>query len=803
MTGFLTAFFAAVLAACPGAELPGVEYRDGAVGEVTETNGVLRVEKRNALGTIVVRRAVVKAKRGSILQCSADVRTLTPVNPGAAKAFLRVYSGRENLAWQRKPCGAKATESPYFDYLVNRPVRQFARCEVGESGEAVPVVVFSGEPAVAEWSGFRVEDAKAADAEWHRRTDLSRRPPDRSATMMDEREFDALLAKDVEHVAALGEAGGGTVLLVDGRPVPPVLYKPIPFGTGVPFTGEGRVFEEAGVDLQVCNVRFGVGGGRLGFWSKDGFDAAGAVRRVKDFMRSAPRSLFLLTIRCDAYPEYALEHPDEIWRRLDGTPVYGTCSQGEKTPSAAAPKGRWPWVSNHSRVWREDVKARMTEFVAALKAAGLAKRVIGVHIAGYHDGQFAVPVADFSKSALAAFADWQRERFGEVRWTGLPDFGRGEFLDPAANPHAAEYQRFAKHAPMRMQEDFARHLKKLFAKPIVCGRWCMNPYGGSIMATLDFEPFVNSSALDFLVAQPAYHRRAPGLNLGVRVPLESFRRHRKLFLNEFDLRTWHGRSGENEPRGIFLSEARDPGEWRSIHRKLAGQMIANGMGWWYFDMADNWFDEPAIMKEIADVRGELDAVPGRSVAEAAFVIDEEGVLLRNRIGNVLPMREVNGTHEQLQTLAASGVPFDVVLVGDVLRGTVDPSRYRALVLAGFYRIDSPRRGMIAKALAAGTGVIALADSGAVEGRDALEGCLKIAEPGGLSAEAFHDFCVKAGAYVPAAYGLQVDVNDAFASVHCLKSGHYDFRTPKGWKRTVVPLDLEGGDSIWLKRKGGE
>ena len=801
-----------------------VDWRKGAKGRVVFGADFIRIEKQNDSGSVVVTpREPVAAGKGEVLQAAAGVSVEGAVDPERSRGFLRIYSGRENLAWQRNACGGKASDAPQFKTFVNaapgNETRQLARCVVDASGAAHPVIVVEGRRSVSVWRHWTVEGAKKADAAWHERTTERREAPDRSATLMDEAAFDRMLAQDGDHVARLVRREEGARLEIDGKGVPPVFYKPIPFGMGVPFTGEGKVFERAGVNLQVVNVRFGVGGGRIGFWSKDGFDVAGAVRRVKDFMRSAPESLFLLTIRCDAYPEYAAEHPDEIWRRRDGSPVYGTCSQGEKTPSAKPPPGKWLWVSNHSLVWRDDVKRHMTSFVAALRDAGLAKRIVGVHLAGYHDGQFATPAEDFSPCALRAFESWQKETLGEVRWTGVPVFDDGEFVDPQKNPHAAEYQKFLKWGPMRMQEDFARHLKRAFGKPIVVGRWCMTPYGGALMSTLDFTPFLSSDVIDFLVAQPAYHRRAPGLVGGVRVPLASFREHGKLFLNEFDTRTWHGRSGETEPRAIFLSEATDLAMWETVHRKLAGQMFAQRMGWWYFDMADNWFDEPSILAEIASVRREADARL-RTASDwrpsAAFVIDEEGCLLRNRVGRKLSMREAHGTAEQLQRLAGSGVPFDTCVAADFLKTPSLAARYKVLVLCGFYRIDAKRRAFVESARKAGQRLVFLVDAGALGGADAIGGDLRIDEPCGLTAAAFGEIVRLAGGYVPTRHGLQVDMNGDFVSLHCVIPGHYDFALPFAADVTNLktgqaisgvtsfPLDLVGGETRWYsleKSKG--
>jgi AraC-like DNA-binding protein len=267
-----------------------VDWRGGATGKVSVVDGALRIEKRNDAGMVVVTTAPFPVKPGKIVQGYAACYLEGAVDPLKASGYVRLWSGRENLNWVRKHFGATASDSPLFQRMVNTPpgefTRKLCRAESGAAGVTAAIVV-EGAPSVSVWRDWGAEDAAAADKVWYKRTSDDRRPPDRSGTMMDEAAFDVALAKDVEHSAVMADTPAGGVLTVDGKAVPPVLYKPIPFGMGVPFTGEGRIFEKSGVNLQTVNIRLGVGHGRIGFWSKNGFDCAGAVRRVKDFIRAA------------------------------------------------------------------------------------------------------------------------------------------------------------------------------------------------------------------------------------------------------------------------------------------------------------------------------------------------------------------------------------------------------------------------------------------------------------------------------------------------------------------------------------
>jgi hypothetical protein len=800
-----------------------VEWQRGATGTVSVKNGALRIEKSNARGMVVVELAEpFTVKSGLLLQGYAACFNETPADPYEAKAYIRMWSGERPANWKQWDYGlfAKAaTESPAFTQLVNAPPGQFTRklcrVRVGESGKVTAAIVVEGSPSVTVWRGWGAEDAEPADKAWRRRAVSERKAPDRSGSLIDESAFDAAVLADREHSARMVKTAGGAVLEVDGKVAPPILYKPRPFGHGEPFTSDARAFDAAGIRLQSFGIRLGEGANCPGFWTKNGFDCAGALACVKKFMRSAPDSLFVVTIHCDAYPEYSSEHPEEVWMRPDGTVVFGGNVHAEKNAPSKKSPNTWPWVSNHSLVWRRDVKRIMTDFIGGLKRTGLSKRIVGFHLAGYHDGQFALRVADVSKPALAAFREWQRKEYGKVRWNSAPQFpDKVLMLDPVKDEAQIAFQKFLKWAPMDMQDDFADHLKKQFGKPIVVGRWAMSAFGGGISATVDFTPFTRSRSMDFLVTQPHYHLRIPGIACNVRPPLDSFRKNAKMFLNELDLRTWHGQGGAPEARAVYLSEAQDLPMWKTIHRRLAGQMLANRMGWWYFDMQDNWFADKGIMDDIASVRRLADGMASIEVKSpwrpsAMVVVDEEGLMFRNRSYVRAAEREAKSTNMQMEDLSAASVPYETMLAQDLIDDIECIGACRIAVMCGFYNIDRKRRELIAGLKRRGVQLVFLADSGACGGADACEGSLCITKPRGLTPRMFNSLVGKSGGYVPAPPGLQVDMNGDFVSVHCLKTGIYDFilpfaadvqnvKTGERFKAVKsISLDFTGGETRWF------
>ena len=282
--------------------------------------------------------------------------------------------------------------------------------------------------------------------------------------------------------------------------------------------------------------------------------------------------------------------------------------------------------------------------MAELKAQGLDKRIVGIHTFGYQDGQFSVCYPDYSAPAKAEYADFCREG-GHV---------------------STNYEFFCKQTGLRAQEEFAREFRRLMGKDVVSIMWCQSPHRANAATSWNIGEFLRSDAMDILVAQPNYERRRPGITGANRLPAASFRLHGKFFFEELDFRTyamvepWSGPSS-----AIGLGQASDFGMWQSIFRKDAGVMVAQGMGWWFYDMANGWFSAPEIVDDIATAlkadaaerrAGRTDWKPG-----VALVVDEAGLLGWADGMKFLPRPADFSYADQLFLLARSGVPFDSYL----------------------------------------------------------------------------------------------------------------------------------------------
>ena len=824
-----------------------LERHEGAEGRIAFSDGALTIEKTNDRGFLVLKANPFSAPTNLPLRLFADVNVSTG-DYFYARAFLRVCSAPDNFVrcWKLDTRYFSMGGAEEMCATVNSPpggtYRKYVHYRVRSDGMVSPVIVVSGTPSVTTWRNWTAEDLDAADAKWAGWYE-AKTAVDHAAERMDEDAFDRLVSADaVDHTAKLAKVDGVTRLLVDGKVVVPTAYRSkSSFGEDAHLeTFAGGAVVREGVRLVVKTVSMGGRDGeRRRYWTKAGFDAAGAVRDIKDALRIAPDALCILGLSCNAYPDFArVEHPDEIWRLEDGTSVMGTSGSCVATYDDMGVKdtNRWPWVSYASPAWRNAIKANIRSLVSELRRTGLAKRIVGVHLSGYHDGQFFSPYSDYSDCAKAEYERYLKE----------------------SPPVMYGYEAFSRLLGFRAQEDFAREFKAAMGKDVVAIRWCMGPFLGA----LDLTAFAYSDAIDICVPQPTYETRRPGMVMEPKLPFSSFDLHCKMYWNELDFRTYGAletwaRSGVVATKGLGQSD--DFAMWRTVFRKAAGMTTARRSGYWFYDMGGGWFSPPEIARDIGEVvRMQADLMAGKPSPwrpSVALVADEAG--LGALAGKKRHPFAVHLLRRQLALFAASGVPYEFYLAEDVLR---DPSLLdgcRTVVLGLFRSFDERRSRLVDKLACGGRTLVFLSESGveggasatgfdltyatnrvphvvvpeagvtdvvsglmdserkrhhpkgpdavargprvsvrekegvrvlarfASDGAPALAiredgGCRRVyvCEPGGLSPGLFNRLARESGAYVPVTGGgLEVDMDGDFVSIHALRNGEWDFTLP--------------------------
>ena len=762
-----------------------VTKEDGAEGSVEITNGVVTVRKTNDRGRIVVAARPFAAKGGRVLRFYADViASHSPVATGAG-GRLCAWTGERRLdpidRWGLKWFAAGGDAMRQVVNMVSpMAYRKYFHLPIEKDGRATVAIVVDGVPSESSWCGLAAEDNDAAQDWWEKyRATMSHF--DRTGDMCPEDAFRKALAADTDHTAEIEIRNGFSTLLIDGKPVPPIAYKSSgecgSDSRGVIFAGK-PVQDYGGVPLAVMSLRLGDLGlkGCEGPWRKSGFDARELADAVEKNMRVGDRMLYVLALNTSAYPEFTIEeHPDEVWIKEDGSVARG--NSGSVIPDQYNDGGkldegdkRWPWVSYASPAWRTAVKRIVGETFDELRRRGLMKRIIGVHFCGYHDGQFAMPILDYSKCAKDAYADYlKRNNLKET--------------DPEGT-----FSYFSSQLGFFALEDFSREAKRLAGKPIIACRWVMSPFN----VAFDMGSFVKSEAVDVIINQPDYSKRLPGLPQGIRVPAESFHLHRKLQWCEFDLRTYAALDfwAHSVLAVKGLNTASDLAMWRNIHRKHAGLMNAHRMGWWYYDMADGWYYPREIATDVGEVYAQSRELAAKAPdpwrPDVALVIDEVAMSAYGKPGGPNVPSRATLCNLQWTKSAASGVPFDSYLALDFYAKPELAKRYKAVIWSGFNAPDAKQKALMDRVAAWGIPSF-------------------VVQPGGFTPEFLNGFAKDAGAYVMCEPGkLQVDVNGDFLSVHCLVPGKYEIRLPFDAK--VVNLkdgSVATGERLWVDLSAGE
>jgi hypothetical protein len=201
------------------------------------------------------------------------------------------------------------------------------------------------------------------------------------------------------------------------------------------------------------------------------------------------------------------------------------------------------------------------------------------------------------------------------------------------------------------------------------------------------------------------------------------------------------------------------------------------------------------VKDIADVQSRVLEVEAEEPSgwrpSVAIAIDEQGMLMRNSIGRYYSSADKD-LQDQIRSFAASGVPAETVMADDFARNPVLAERYKVVFFSNLDRTDPLRKKMLSH----------------LEGKGVK--CVFLSPEKPLTPAQFAETAKAAGAYVPAEYGLQVDMNGNFVSLHALRNGRYSFRLPRKCKvvnmktgkaakaGTSLELDMTAGETRWYR-----
>ncbi|NCO34728.1 MAG: hypothetical protein AUJ92_08210 [Armatimonadetes bacterium CG2_30_59_28] len=536
--------------------------------------------------------------------------------------------------------------------------------------------------------------------------------------LVSEEEVYKRLAQRPNATGEVKTINGQPALLISGEPTPPLLHLMCFWR---PFSSDNGDFGRAGLHVHVCPVVLAPYlRDQTHLWKGRGeYNFAPADEVLMYALRADPDGYLVPDlVFIGAYPGWGDEHPDEVCQDEKGLKAIGksvhNTRYGEKLED---PMEFW-CPSFFSEVYRRDAADAARAYVERLQSTPLFKAVVGFTISGGDDGQFSMwrrsgPAhePDYSPAARRGFVAYLRGRYvNEQRlrdaWRDpgiafdtvtLPSSkernGEGTFRDPSGDTRLADHHRFLSHGSAELVRLLGQAAKDASGKPVFCTTyWGAHTIGGMNNNHYDLRHLLNSTAIDIFHAPAGYGPwRRPGWTGFCSGIVGSMSLHNKVFLQELDLRTFT-KGYPDEAYGYFLAWAKDAEEFSAIHRREMGNMMAWGVGAWYYDMAGGWFHDGAIMQDIMAVK---DAY-GQGLADradwhpdVAVIVDEESTHWIHENGFQVNFAAVNHTQA---ALATSGVPFNTFLLDDLNHPKL--ADYKIYLFLNCYRMSEAQAAFI-------------------------------------------------------------------------------------------------------------
>jgi hypothetical protein len=479
--------------------------------------------------------------------------------------------------------------------------------------------------------------------------------------------------------AQVVEKNGAMQLQINAAPQPFVFYKGMQPGEK---SGDQEAFGKAGVNL--VSVAIQLGQSRYAYvphdektiWAGNGkinFDVIDEI--LATTLRRNPNANLILEMWVYPYREWGEENPDDIVRNDKGERGYGiwgnlTGYTDDLEKVGTTQNKAWWYPSYQSEKWRRDSSAALAAIAQHLKTSPYGKSVVGFFISGGQDLRFDSFFYDYSKPSQDSFRAWALKKYGTVEkvaaaWKQpittpeqivVPPFNTQKMEDgaPYQNPGALlDYREFKEEGSWELRDGYAGVLKAAIGKPVVT-----LSYNAPVS-----ENFLKTRYLDASGDMSYYPYRNPGYALGW-IKGDDFKLHRKMFLQEVDLRSYVG-SRYDEIYQMHIGAGDSPVEWDAVHRKLVGVSLAHGYGWWYYDMG-RYFADPAIHQKIGEtmrVAQKVEAMPADNFRADVCVIERDtpSPYLSGRF----TATDFGGDYQDMM-LESSGVPFETHYLNDVL-----------------------------------------------------------------------------------------------------------------------------------------
>ena len=272
----------------------------------------------------------------------------------------------------------------------------------------------------------------------------------------------------------------------------------------------------------------------------------------------------------------------------------------------------------------------------------------------------------------------------------------GVIRSRAAQKDAIRYWKFTNEIVTDIILYFAKVAKEHTQNTRLVGLFSGHIYGQNLDFAVQtsynrLDKLLNSPHIDMLFCPASYLFRKLDSTSGIRVPVDSISCHGKLFSHEIDSST-HLLKKSTEAAALSHAVGRDEAFTCSADtvayiRREVGMVLAKGQGYWWFDMFSGYYDDPALMDEIAQLRRiqeQVCTLPRRSVSEVVEMPDTaSNYHLKTNV--YYPMVE-----HQTNALNAAGAPWDMGMTFDFDHPDFNEDQYK---LYFFPALFSPEQKM--------------------------------------------------------------------------------------------------------------
>jgi hypothetical protein len=453
-------------------------------------------------------------------------------------------------------------------------------------------------------------------------------------------------------------------------------------------------------DINICTFDLPLG------WVGEGkYDFTEADRLMMSLLNANPKALAVPRVMVSAPEWWADKHPDQAVRFANGAGWQGNGWGGTKHESFA------------SELWKKEGGEALRQFVRHVRNSAYSNSLIGIHVANGIYGEWhlwsATDIPDTSEPMREALIRHLKARYRDVAalhraWGStnvsfesvtLPTVAErhtgdvGMFHDPANSRKVVDYYECLHSTSLNAIDHFCQVVKdESRGKLLTCVFYSYSPdliwpQEGDHRAAARAH---RTKSIDIFSSPHSYERRKLGQDGLFRNYPAAIGLHGKLFIDEGDDRT----SLANDPP---FTHVKTIDQSLEVLRREFANAVTHGVGLWYMDQQNNWFHDPRIMADLANLKKWANysmSLPRKSVSEVAVIsaLQSEFYLAgrdsgRNNVTGHLYVGQVG-------ELCRTGAPFDWYMIEDLAEGLIRP--YKVYVFLDCFYLTPAQRQAIEK-----------------------------------------------------------------------------------------------------------